>query len=200
MNPLKKYDDAAEARDNAPVREYAAYVAEKGFPERLLDVVPRAEKALAIAQKLATRIAREYPIAGNDNRPPWLKDNIGQLHSNCVQPVLRGLYASLPARLTAWAGKIKDAKPADFKFFSPETLARCDIERAESLMGEVQRLEEIPARLSEAEGLIKEWLASPTGGGRYSAPPPAPAFTPRPLPPDHGDPDEPLPVWDSRTK
>jgi hypothetical protein len=145
---------------------------------------------------VAVRLQKDFPLSGNQDRPPWLRDAIAQLHNDFVQPVLRGLYASLPARMTAWAGKIQGAKAADFRSYSAETLARCDINRAESLTGELGGLSALPQRASEAEGLIKEWLASPTGGGRYSVPP-APAFAPKP---SSGNPDDGKIIsdWDPR--
>lgn len=186
MDPLlKRMADDAAFRDNSRVREYLAILGEKGFPQKLVDALPRAEKALAAAQKLASRLQKDFPLSGNQDRPGWLRDAIAQLHNDFVQPALRGLYASLPQRLTAWTEKIKGAKAGDFKFYSAETLARCDINRADSLMGELARLQELPQRASESERAIKEWLSSPTGGGRYSVPP-APAFAPKAL----GDPDE----------
>ena len=196
---LKKYDRLAEERDNAPVREYAAILAEKGYPQKLVDAIPRAEKALAAAQKLAARLQKDYPIAGNQNRPPWLQDHIGQLHNNYLRP-LRERLASVPLRLRAFAEHIMNAKPADFNHVAPETYARLDVERAGSLLSEVDWLHQFPERVAAIEREIQEWLDSPTSpanAGQGSTPP-APAFAPRPLPPDHGDPNEPPAQWDSR--
>jgi len=185
MDPLKRYDLAAEFRDNAPVREYHEFLAEKGYPQKLLDAAPRAEQLLAAHQKLAARIQKEYPIAGNQNRPPWLQDAIGQLHRNYVRP-LRDRLASLPQRMRDMAQKIRDAKPPDFKFYSPETLAKLDIGRCDSLMSELAWLDQFPERVAGEEALIVEWLNSPSGGGQGSTPP-TPQFAPRPSPDDPDD-------------
>ena len=164
---LKKYDDAAQARDNAPVREYASILAEKGYPQRLLDAVPQAEKLLTSNQKIAARIAKEYPLAGNQNRPPWLRDQIAGMHQNYLRPLLDH-YVTLPARLRQWAEKIKSAKPGDFKFYYPQVIAKYDIEKCASLTSEVQWLEAFAKRVEAIEALIAEWIHN--NGGRTAHP------------------------------
>ena len=51
--------------------------------------------------------------------------------------------------------KIAGAKPADFIRFRPETLARCDREKAAGLIAELRFLRELPEKIAPLETEIK---------------------------------------------
>jgi hypothetical protein len=164
------------------------------------------DRAKAVAEREA--LAREIPIArpileayekkAGDYAPhPSDSGDVPRLLRN-VNDLLRGarnICARRLVELDSWRADLDDLQPKDFRFRSAPGLIDDMRRRLSCILGGSQILKELPEKLAELEKLLEEegcWLKE------RRMPPSKPAMTPKRLPPDRGDPNEPPALWDAR--